>query len=247
MNWKYLIGKTVNQIDKSIIVSNLSVVKSHYPFGRHWVFDLKRTLKFEPKIIIDAGANIGSVSLELNKFFPNSDIFAFEPILETNKQLIKNTKAIGNIKPQHFALGKVEESIEIYLNPESTINSIKSKYLNENNSLGKEIIHVKRLDQFCNSLNIYHVHILKIDVEGFEFEVLDGCGDLIQNSIDCIFLEVGYEREDTKVHFSDVESYLEKYDYQLCGIYEIMRHLDDKRKISYSNNLYIKKHLIANR
>lgn len=79
------------------------------------------------------------------------------------------------------------------------------------------------------------------NVEGFEFELLAGCGKI---DINCILLEVGYEREPTKVHFSDVENYMENLGFQLCGIYEIMRNLNDKKKISYSNNLYIKKHLI---
>ncbi|WP_410478292.1 FkbM family methyltransferase [Pedobacter frigiditerrae] len=85
--------------------------------------------------------------------------------------------------------------------------------------------------------------ILKIDVEGFEFEVLKGCLNL---QINCILIEVGYEREPTKVHFSEVEIYMENMGFQLCGIYEIMRCLTDKKKISYSNNLYIKKNLINN-
>jgi len=112
--------------------------------------------------------------------------------------------------------------------------------------LVRKKIHVKRLDKFYETANIQHINILKIDVEGFEFEVLDGCGNMLHNQIDCILLEVGYEREETKVHFSDVEIYLEQYNYQLCGIYEIMRNLNNKKKIAYSNNLYIKKELLKN-
>lgn len=244
MNWKYFIGKNIKIFEDTLTKSNSEFIIKNYPFGRNWVYDLKRILKHSPNIIIDAGANVGDVSKELAYFFPNSIIYAFEPVLKTYNILKSNTLKFKNINPLPFALGKTEDEIEIYLNAENTINSLKSNYLNEGNSIGKEIIKVKRLDYYCNSANIYQIDILKIDVEGFEFEVLEGCGEMLIKNIDCILLEVGYEREDTKVHFSEVESYLEKYNYQLCGIYNIMRNLNDKRKIAYSNNLYIKKYLI---
>lgn len=239
MKWKYLIGKTINQIDNSIINSGSNIVYKHYPFGRNWIFDLKRTLKIEPNLIVDAGANIGSVAIQLSRSFPAADIFAFEPVKNTFELLLENTNTLDKIHCEQLALGAIKETIELSLNSESTINSLKVS--NSVDIIGKERIQVIRLEDFLNTLDINKVDILKIDVEGFEFEVLNGCGSL---NIDCILLEVGYEREPTKVHFSDVELFMESNDFQLCGIYEIMRNLNDKRKISYSNNLYIKKNLL---
>lgn len=69
MNWKYFIGKSVAAIDNKIITSKLNFVKNHYPYGRHWIFDQSRILKQQPATIIDAGANIGSISKELNFWF----------------------------------------------------------------------------------------------------------------------------------------------------------------------------------
>jgi len=241
MNWKYFVGKTISQIDQAIINSGFNAVYRHYPFGRHWIFDLKRTLTFEPKLIIDAGANIGSVSKDLNRWFPTADIFAFEPVRNTFDLLANNTGKISQIHPEQLALGASNEKIELLLNAENTINSLKAKDLTH--ILGKEEIQVIRLDEFIKQKGLGKIDILKIDVEGFEFELLKGCGSI---DINCILIEVGYEREPTKVHFSDVENYMEKLGFQLCGVYEIMRDLNDKRKISYSNNLYIKKDLLLN-
>ncbi|MDD5016402.1 MAG: FkbM family methyltransferase, partial [Atribacterota bacterium] len=185
MNWRYQLGKYLNKCENLMLRSKSSFINKNFPFGRNWVFDLKRTLLENPAYIIDAGANIGEVSKELAYYFPSAKIYAFEPIYATYHQLIKNTELFKNISSQHFALGKNEESIELYLNPESTINSIKSTYLNAENAIGKETIHIKRLDKFCELANIQHINILKIDVEGFEFEVLDGCGNMRYNQIDC--------------------------------------------------------------
>lgn len=242
MNWKYYIGKTASRIDEFVVKSGFKFVFKHYPFGRHWIFDLKRSLKFEPKLIIDAGANIGSVSKDLNKWFPTANIFAFEPVTATFNSLVSNTDKINQIHSEKLALGACNEKFELLLNAENTINSLKTKDLK--GSSPKEEIQVVRLDQFIAQNGLGSIDILKIDVEGFEFEVLDGCGTLLASNINSILIEVGYVREPTKVHFADVEHYLEKLGFQLCGVYEIMRNLNDRRKISYSNNLYVKKHLI---
>lgn len=239
MNWKYIIGKNIDRIDERVLKSGFNAVFKHYPFGRHWIFDLKRTLKFEPKLIIDAGANIGSVSKELNYWFPKTEVFAFEPVKSTFELLVEQTNKISQIHPEQKALGANNDIIELILNPENTINSLKIKDLSGISK--KEEIQVIRLDDFIKKNNLGKVDILKIDVEGFEFEVLEGCGNI---DINCILIEVGYEREPTKVHFSDVENYMEQLGFQLCGVYEIMRNLNDKRKIAYSNNLYIKKTLL---
>jgi hypothetical protein len=106
-----------------------------------------------------------------------------------------------------------------------------------------EEITVVTLKEILEQQEINHIDILKIDVEGFEFEVLNGCCSLIDHT-KLIILEVGYERELTKVHFSDVEQYMEKKGFMMCGIYETRRNLYDKRKLWYSNNLYVKKGLL---
>ncbi|WP_316773175.1 FkbM family methyltransferase [Pedobacter frigiditerrae] len=146
MNWKYLVGKILSEIDVFIINSKLDFVNKHYPFGRNWIFDLKRTLSSEPMLIVDVGANIGSVSKELNHFFPNANIFAFEPVSSTFNLLVKNTSKISKINSQKLALGSTNEKFELSLNPENTINSLKVS--NFKNSLGIEQIDVIRLDEF---------------------------------------------------------------------------------------------------
>lgn len=239
MNWKFFIGKTISDIDQLVIRSGLKFVHQHYPYNRNWMLDAKRILNKEPKLIIDAGANIGSVSKELNFWFPKAQIFAFEPVKNTFNILVNNTLKYPKIYPKQDALGATNEKVKISLSTENTINSLKLP--TAHHAIGIEEISVIRLDEFLLANNLNHIDILKIDVEGFEFEVLEGCGTI---NIDCILLEVGYEREPTKVHFSDVEIYMERMGFQLCGVYELMRNLNNKKKLSYSNNLYIKKDLL---
>ncbi|MCY1525021.1 methyltransferase, FkbM family [compost metagenome] len=240
MNWKFFIGKTIDAADRQLLRSGISFVHRHYPYGRHWIFDLKRIFPGSPTLIIDAGANVGSITNELNYWFSEASIYAFEPIQSTYNQLVKNTKKQENIHPVNLALGSANERFTISLSSEHTINSMKVALADH--PIGTEEISVVRLDHFLKDKSNRHVDILKIDVEGFEFEVLDGCGNL---EIDVILLEVGYQREPAKVYFTEVDNYMEQKGYQLCGIYELMRNFADKRTISYSNNLYIRKEMLG--
>jgi FkbM family methyltransferase len=243
MNWKFQLGRLAHRIEQRFIRSNSSFVKNNFPYGRDWMLDAKRALK-DATLLIDAGANVGSVSIDLNFWFPDADIYAFEPIKETFRILKNNVSAKGKIHPVNMGLGAKDEQVQILLNSENSINSLKITETYDS-IIGTEDITISRLDGFLEKLGLDHIDILKIDVEGFEFEVLAGCGALINDAIKCIYLEVGYSREPTKVHFSDVEAFMEKNGFELCGIYETRRNLFDKRRLWYSNNLYIKKSLLA--
>src|SRR5437879_352380 len=115
MNWKYQIGKYLSRAEKNFIKLNLDFARSNFPYGRNWIFDIHRILKKEAHVIIDAGANIGSVSLELNFWFPGAEIYAFEPVKDTFNSLVKNTLAKSNINPLHLGLGSKRENLEILL------------------------------------------------------------------------------------------------------------------------------------
>ncbi|RZK47804.1 MAG: FkbM family methyltransferase [Pedobacter sp.] len=243
MNYKLFIGRSFSKIDNFLKRRNLKAVKKFYPWGRDFVFDLTRRFAGQDiDIIVDAGANIGSVSLDFAYYFPHSKVLAFEPVFSTYERLKLKTSKYNNIIPVQIALGEGTYQVEISLNAEDTINSISSKP-DEQNISGKEVISVSTLDAYIKQNNILKVDLLKIDVEGFEFKVLEGADNLLSNSIKAIVLEVGYERGDSKVHFSDVENYMEQRGFQCCGVYDLSKSRDKKR-LYYSNNLYIRKSLL---
>jgi FkbM family methyltransferase len=242
MNYKLLLGRSFGKIDTALQRSNLKAINSKYPWGRNFVLDLKRFFDNGIDTIVDAGANVGSVAKEFAFYFPKAKIIAFEPILATYKELEKQSSGSKNIIPVHLALGEGSYQIKIPLNLEHTVNSITSPPEQQYIS-GYETINVNSLEAYAVNNNIDKIDILKIDVEGYEFKVLEGAKQFIQNSIKAIVLEVGYERCNNKVHFSDVEMYMENQGFQCCGIYELSKS-QDKRKLYYSNNLYVRKSLI---
>lgn len=242
MNWKLLVGKAVSRADAMLLKLDLNFVKKNYPYRRNWIFDLKRTFD-NAKIILDVGAYVGEVSIELNKWFPMAKIYAFEPVKESFEKLQKSTQILKNILSFNIALGDKNQTTVIPIYSCGTINTLKDAQYDEVAKLTQEI-KVFRLDEFLSENKITGViDILKIDVEGYEFEVLNGVGDYLQN-IKFIVTEVGYQRTTTKTHFSDMDIFMESNNFELFNIYDLMPTYNNRTKLSYSNNVYINKRLL---
>jgi len=60
---------------------------------------LKKIATLNPLVIVDGGANIGSYSLMINQFCPNSQVYSFEPVKSTFEKLKVNLEAYNNIIP----------------------------------------------------------------------------------------------------------------------------------------------------
>ncbi|MBE7178463.1 MAG: FkbM family methyltransferase [Mucilaginibacter polytrichastri] len=236
MNWKLFIGRTLRAAEEKLIGSNASFISKNFPYGRSWTYDLLRIMP-QAKTLIDVGANLGEISLESRKRYPGSVIYAIEPVAATFKDLGSKVSKYPNIRPQQIALGAEDHVAEILIQADHTVNSLSVAAAN---GQATEKIVVKTLDGFAAENALSQIDVLKIDVEGYENQVLKGAEKLLQKElIKSICIEVGYERMPAKTHFTDVDAQLTAHGFVLCGIYDLQRNLVDKRRLWYSNNLYI--------
>jgi len=237
MNWKLFAGQTFHKLEQLAIKSNSSFVNKNYPYRRNFAFDLKRMLD-TPQVIFDVGAFVGDLSLEFHQHFKTATIYSFEPVLQSFNKLKSATRGIEQINSYNQALGEKVETIKIPLFSEASITTLReSNY--DSLPISFEEINVTRLDHFVAENKISKIDILKIDVEGYEFEVLRGAGDFL-SKISCIITEVGYSRCTTKTHFSDMDRFMEENGFSLLNIYELRPAYNDRTKLFYSNNVYIK-------
>ncbi|MES2061570.1 MAG: FkbM family methyltransferase [Bacteroidota bacterium] len=238
MGWKLWAGLLLEKGNNLIINSGISFVNNHYPYGKNWVYDIKRLMP-GAAIIFDIGANVGHVSLELNRSFPVATIWAFEPVSSSFADFERNTKAISNIKGYQLAAGDVPGIVKMPLYSEGTINTLKNAAY-DSPPIGAENITVTRLDEFVRHNQLTHIDILKIDIEGYELEALKGAGSFIAN-IKYIIAEIGFERCTTKTHFTDMDAFMEDNGFQLVNIYELQHRYNDRTRLGYANALYVKK------
>lgn len=236
MNFKYSIGKAINEILLKMI-SKIPSTLFFIPNGRFVELDIVRT-KEDISLIFDVGANVGQTAMSFVETFPNASIHSFEPILDTYNLLLKKSKNHPNIKPVQSALGAEKGSVEIILNSDSQINSIKNQ--NFDNNAPTELIFIDTGESYCLKNNIYHIDLLKIDTEGFEISVLKGFGrEFLIEKVKFVYCEVGFNKDDPyKSYFSDVENYIKECGFVVTGFYEPSRWGKNKMMLGFCNALF---------
>ena len=176
----------------------------------------------EGDTLIDVGANIGFLSLVgAVKVGRSGHVHSFEPFPSTYSILEEN-KAINDfehLKLHQFALGNENETQIIY--PENK-NRGGASIINHVSERGISI-NVKKLDDF-NFEN--PINVLKIDVEGYEFEVLKGAECTVRKDHPKLIIEHSLDRENTAINF-------ELYNWVLSlGFYKIFRLKGGKERSS---------------
>lgn len=142
----------------------------------------------EQPIIFDVGANSGSYGLLCHQINPNSQIFCFEPHPKTFSVLQKQVQAQKNI--QSFNLGLSSQSGNLTLYDYQDNHNSRHATLCENvletvtnQKSTKFEVKVSTVDQIILEQNIKQIHLLKVDVEGHDLQVLQGAKSAIANNI----------------------------------------------------------------
>lgn len=159
-------------------------------------------VKIHAKWIMDVGANVGDVTVAALESYPDCNVICFEPVKETFKKLQQNVMQYeGRTHLYNFALANEDGGAEINLTTFHGANSIMPqapfhKHFNPHvQESGKEKITLKRLDDIVDRLPARHIDIMKIDVEGYEVEVIKGAEQFIRSSVDTVIVEISFMRD----------------------------------------------------
>ena len=190
-----------------IIVANDATIGHFIKFSEYWLWrhgidaaDLSvvttaRALAGSSPTAVDVGANIGFFSLALASLGFDR-VFALEPVPDTCQRLLANLSLnplLGSrIEVIQAAAGDGSGTAEIMVFPESPGQNkfaiAKDCKLFNHRTIP---ISVVRLDDFCSERGIERIDFLKIDVEGFEYQVLCGARRMLaEHKIGAVLLEV---------------------------------------------------------
>jgi FkbM family methyltransferase len=138
--------------------------------------DLAKT----PRIIIDAGANIGCTSLYFACKYPQAKILAIEPELTNYSLLCKNIQTYPNIVAIRAALWKSNSEIDI-TDPGDGHWGFRTYAQTErhHNSILDRVPGIT-VDQLLIDYMLEHIDILKVDIEGAEKEVFEDVNKWIE-------------------------------------------------------------------
>ncbi len=196
----------------------------------------------EEDTFLDIGSNVGVYSV-LASAEVGAETIAFEPIPSTfeilQKNLALNEHSAGRVHALNLGLGSQEGSIA-FTKSEDTVNHVATE---QEISSGDIIqVPVSKLDDVLGKYSLKDVVFMKIDVEGFETEVLrGGSGLLNDNRLQAVIIELNgsgerYGYDENWIHELFLSHGFSPYSY-----YPSHKELTKlKAKLSYHNTIYLR-------
>lgn len=171
-------------------------VNSNSPFiisenGKYEYNETAFLKKHIPKnsTVIDVGANLGWYSAHLSLFVGKKGrVFSFEPVPSSYKKLTTTIEInnIENITTINEALGNTNGIIQIFC-PDAEFNGSASQFTKN----GKPIqCRIQKLDDFVVAHRINKLDFIKVDIEGGEFNFLDGAKKTLENLSPELLIEI---------------------------------------------------------
>jgi FkbM family methyltransferase len=143
------------------------------------------TQGFAPKVIFDIGGARGEWARMARHIFTQSRIVSFEPNAREKPQLEQTKQDIGNYEYKICFLGPKRDTITYA--DENTQTSL----LSENKTAGTATAEMYVLDELVASGELPMPQFMKLDVQGFELEVLKGAEKVMQSG-PALLLEVSF-------------------------------------------------------
>jgi FkbM family methyltransferase len=191
---------SARQITKAIRLMSRPAWRAGLRYGIGAAIEHRPALEnLEVSTVVDIGANKGQFSLLAFEIFKNSRIFAFEPLPEPAAKFRKCLAGRPSIRLFEVAIAPTAGEASIYVSGRDDsssllpITEVQAFHFPGTSLKEMRKIRTMRLDQCLEPNDIADPALLKIDVQGFELEVLKGSESLLSNFkwlyIECSYVE----------------------------------------------------------
>ena len=163
----------VNPNDKGIS-EELAMFKIHEPLNTKFLSEQLQ----EGMICLDIGANLGYFTfLESLKIGKTGRVIGVEPAPLTFELFEKNIKLQKhqNISSYNFAFSDKESTVDFFISNSSNWSRIiaeKDTYHGDKGDIIK--IKCRTIDNFIEELELKKLDLIRVDLEGYEFEIFEG-------------------------------------------------------------------------
>ena len=168
-------------------------------------------------VVLDIGTNYGTTILQFAKLVGDNGLcFGFEPDPINYKICIDNINLnkFNNISVENYGLGN--KKTELNLIVETPSNRGGNRIGNNINNNESHIVRITTMDNWVFEKKINKINLIKIDVEGYEFNVLKGGLNTLQKFKPILFIEV--DDNNLKLQYasaSELIAFLEQLNYNI--------------------------------
>ena len=179
--------KDLKKVIKSLIHSTGFDLRRHIPISNTSFQLLQALNQFKVDLVLDVGANVGQFASKLRSVGFQGDLVSFEPLSAAHQALTKASSrdAKWQVHPR-CAIGDRNGEIEINVAGNSTSSSVLPMMDSHRSAceistyVGSEKVPLFTLDSVVPAyLEKTHRPFLKIDTQGFEWEVLNGARETL--------------------------------------------------------------------
>lgn len=187
---------------EAIKLKRKGISYEHYrDLKKQWILDL------DIKTILDIGANKGQFARLAREVFADATIYSFEPLPDCFAELKMALPDDKNFFPFENAIGSREETLEFFRSfhtPSSSFLKMEELHKEafpesqEGQSAEPTIVKVKTLDGVLGGETLEKNILVKIDVQGFEMEAIEGAKNILADAriviLEMSFLKI-YENQ----------------------------------------------------
>lgn len=182
----------------------------------------------EGMTVFDVGANVGELTMLFSRFVGASgSVHAFEPTARAFERLetVCRAASLRNVRLNRLALAEGEGPVSLHVYDGDylswTTRAVRplEDYGIDVKPSSVEEANATTVDLYCGRGGVAQIDLLKIDVEGAEFQVLAGARRMLdERRVRCLTFEFGQTTFDMGNSPERIESYLRDAGYELRNV-----------------------------
>jgi len=183
------------------------------------------------RTVLDVGANEGAFARKVRSLLPECEIHAFEPLPVEYEKLEKTLAGLSGVARSYkIALGSEDGNRTMNKNrfsPSSSVLEMESTHVSAFPHTGETeaiTINMRKLDSWADGVALRGPTLLKLDVQGYEGQVLAGASNTLQR-VSAVFTEVSFRRlYQDSVLFDDIYQCLVNQGFKFGGLCNNLLH-----------------------
>jgi FkbM family methyltransferase len=221
----------------------LTKFTDHHSNGIDLITDISADTKIQDiKVVLDVGASIGSMTDYFLNIFPQSVVHCFEPYDPSFKTLISKYGNNNKVVANQLGLSNEHGELKMYLQSDSGYNSLSDLVNKPSQGMdGKyQTVTVTTIGDYCVEKGIDHIDFIKIDTEGLDLKVLQGCEAMLKaGKVKYIFVECTFNKDNPQnTPFEVLNNYLQEFGFKVRAIYD-QSNYGDKTFLTCVNAMFM--------